>query len=243
MGINNFFSGICAAGLLLAPTAVAEPFGGPAPAKRVAYQRGSSYLGVGVIEITSERARDLHLKDEYGVEVRCVDGESPAAKAGLREGDVVLEYNGQKIEGGEQFMRLVRETPAGHTVKLSVWRAGAIQSVAVAIGQRPPGSFDFDENGHVLSMPPMPAIPPMPPVPMVGPVPPIRIPDIPRAFMTWRSPMLGIESESLNSQLAEYFGVKEGVLVRSVTRDSPAEKAGFKAGDVIVKINGEKVRS
>jgi serine protease Do len=53
--------------------------------------------------------------------------------------------------------------------------------------------------------------------------------------------MLGIESESLNPQLAEYFGVKEGVLVRSVTANSSAEKAGFKAGDVIIKVDAEKV--
>ena len=72
-------------------------------------------------------------------------------------------------------------------------------------------------------------------------MPAIRLPDIPRAFMTWRSPMLGIETESLNTQLAEYFGVKEGVLVRSVTAKSAAEKAGFKAGDVIVKVDGENV--
>jgi serine protease Do len=72
-------------------------------------------------------------------------------------------------------------------------------------------------------------------------MPGIRIPDIPRAFTTWRSPTLGIESESLNPQLAEYFGVKEGVLVRAVTHDSAAEKAGFKAGDVIVKVEGQTV--
>jgi serine protease Do len=59
--------------------------------------------------------------------------------------------------------------------------------------------------------------------------------------MSWRSGTLGIESETLNPQLAEYFGVKEGVLVRSVTRDSSADKAGFKAGDVIVKVDGQKV--
>lgn len=81
----------------------------------------------------------------------------------------------------------------------------------------------------------------MPPMPPMQPLPAIRMPDIPRAFMTWRSPTLGIESESLNPQLAEFFGVKDGVLVRSVTKDSTAEKSGFKAGDVIVKVDGEKV--
>jgi serine protease Do len=72
-------------------------------------------------------------------------------------------------------------------------------------------------------------------------IPPIQIPDIPRMSMTWRSPTLGIESESLSPQLAEYFGVKEGVLVRSVAANSAAEKAGFKAGDVILKVDSEHV--
>jgi len=85
---------------------------------------------------------------------------------------------------------------------------------------------------------PMMAIPDLAPM---APMPPIRIPDIPSAFMIWRNPTLGIESESLKPQLGEYFGVKEGVLVRSVAHDSAAEKAGFKAGDVIVKVEGEKV--
>ena len=70
--------------------------------------------------MTSERAKELHLKEERGVEVRCVDADSPAAKAGLKEGDVVLEYNGQRVEGGEQFMRLVRETPPGRA-KVGLW--------------------------------------------------------------------------------------------------------------------------
>jgi serine protease Do len=67
------------------------------------------------------------------------------------------------------------------------------------------------------------------------------MPDIPHAMMSWRSPMLGIDAESISSQLAEYFGVKEGVLIRSVNKGSAAEKAGLKAGDVILKIDEAKV--
>ena len=67
------------------------------------------------------------------------------------------------------------------------------------------------------------------------------MPDIPQIFTTLRSPMLGVEAESLGSQLAVYFGVKEGVLVRSVLDNTPAEKAGIKAGDVITKVDGMMV--
>jgi serine protease Do len=225
---------------LTAPLALSEPPATPKPrtsTQRVVLARGASYLGVGVVEISPERAKELHLKDEHGVEVRCVDPESPALKAGLKEGDVVLEYNGQRVEGGEQFMRLVRETPPGRSAALLIFRGGATQTVTASIGQRRPGpmEFEFDDNSFAFAVPSIPSTPPM------AAMPPIRIPDIPRTLMSWRSGTLGIESETLNPQLAEYFGVKEGVLVRSVTRDSSAEKAGFKAGDVIVKVDGQKV--
>ena len=69
----------------------------------------------------------------------------------------------------------------------------------------------------------------------------VVIPDIPRPYMGWRSGMIGIEAEGVDGELARYFGVKEGVLVRAVIKGSPAEKAGLKAGDVITKVDGNGV--
>jgi serine protease Do len=235
MQTKIMLSGICFAGFLASAVLAEPPERVRAASNPVVVQHnGSSYLGVGVVEMTSARAKELHLKEERGVEVRCVDPDSPAAKAGLKEGDVVLEYNGQRVEGGEQFMRLVRETPPGRPVTLLAFRGGANQTLTATIGQRQTSfmAFGWDTGEPLMAVPPMPPMPAMPSV---------RVPDIPRAFTTWRSPTLGIESESLNPQLAEYFGVKEGVLVRAVTHDSAAEKAGFKAGDVIVKVEGEKI--
>jgi serine protease Do len=237
MRVDAIVSNVCLS-TLLASAVCAQPTLPRAhvASQRVVVQRGSSYLGVGVVEIDSaERAKVLHLKDQQGVEVRCVDPNSPAAKAGLKEGDVMLEYNGQRLEGGEQFMRLVRETPPARSVTLLVSRNGANQTLTATIGQRQPGpmAFEFGDDTFAMAM--------SGPAFMEVPVPAIRIPDIPKTFMTWRSPTLGVESESLNPQLAEFFGVKEGVLVRSVTHDSAAEKAGFKAGDVIIKVGSEKV--
>ena len=68
------------------------------------------------------------------------------------------------------------------------------------------------------------------------------MPDIPKAMMSWRSAVLGVEAESLGeSQLASYFGVKEGVLVRSVMKGTAADKAGIRAGDVLMKVDDTKV--
>jgi serine protease Do len=186
-----------------------------------------SYLGIGGADLTDERAKALGLKDASGIEVTSVNEDSPAAKAGIRQGDVILQYNGQAVDGGEQFVRMVRETPAGRKVVMEVWRNGSKQRITAMIGSRQ------DTPAFVF---PVPA--PAPPVP-----PDVIIPDMPRDWMSWQSPVLGVESESLSSQLAEYFGVKNGVLVRSVFKGSPAETAGLKAGDVIIKINGEPVSS
>src|SRR6266478_9621870 len=121
----------------------------PPRAPRVVVQNaGSSFLGVGVSEIDSERAKALNLKEERGVEVKSVEDDSPAAKAGVKVGDVVLDYNGQRVEGSEQFVRFVRETPVGRAVKLLVSRNGAAQTLTATIASRPSnmiylGSDDF----------------------------------------------------------------------------------------------------
>ena len=182
-----------------------------------------SYLGVGIAEITSERAKELKLTEERGVEIKFIAENSPASKAGLKTEDVVLELNGQRVEGISQFTRFISEIPPGRKANLSLLRAGVRLNVAVLVEAR--------SNSQI-------AFPPMPPMP---PMPSINMPDLPRAAIFMRNGKLGIETEPLNTQLAEYFGVKEGILVRNVTRQSPAEKAGIKAGDVIVKADGKPV--
>lgn len=183
-------------------------------ARAFPFTRGG-FLGIGIQEMTPERAKSLRLKEEAGVEITRVGSDSPAEKAGLKTGDVVLQYNGAPVEGIEQFSRMVRETPVGRDAKLQVFRNGAEQTVIVKIAQR---SLPFSIGDGS-----------------------IRLPDIPRIFQGTRSPMLGVEAEPLDGQLADYFGVKEGVLVRSVMKSSAADKAGIKAGDVITRVDDAKV--
>lgn len=208
-----------------------QPPAPPAPPSDVMmfFQAGGSWLGVGVKEITSERARALNLKDEYGVEITTVEPDSPADKAGLKPGDVVLEYNGQRVEGTAQFVRFVRETPPGRTVRLTVFRNGSTQTLSATIAERRGRAFNFRTPGveeeFNIRIPRIEALP-----------------DVPRVTMSWRTGMLGIEGEPLrDSQLGDFFGVKDGVLVRSVMKGTPAEKAGLRAGDVIVKVDDRKV--
>lgn len=202
------------------------PAQAPKAAEHVMVIGGSrSYLGVGVVEVTSERTKALKLSEERGVEVTKVEENTPAEKAGLKVGDVVTEYNGQRVEGTEQFIRFVRETPAGRNIKLTVIRGGNSQVLQATIEARKPNEMSWS----MARLPEMPAIP--------------AIPEMPRVIMSTRSGALGIEGESVSSQLAEFFGVKEGVLVRSVNKGSAAEKAGIKAGDVITRIDDKNVSS
>lgn len=197
------------------------------------FQPGGSYLGIGGVDITPDRAHALNLKEERGVEISSVDPEGPAAKAGMKEGDVVLEFNGQAVQGWAQFRRIVQETPAGRQVKISVWRAGALQSLTATVGERKNQPMVIGpDSGWNFNMPVVPSMPEMPNI------------EIPR-FGSLQSPMIGIMGESLGQeeQLAEFFGVQEGVLVRSVKKGSAAEKAGIKAGDVITRVEETPVNS
>jgi serine protease Do len=200
----------------------------------VVQKASGGYLGIGGLDISPERAKALNLKEERGVEVSSLAEEGPAAKAGLKQGDVVLEFNGQPVQGTAQFQRLVRETPVGRQVKITVWRGGAAQTLTATVGENKQTTMIAPGDGSWnFSMPNMPAMPTMPNI------------EIPRFNMSSQNPMLGIVGESLGQedQLAEFFGVPEGVLVRSVKKGSAAEKAGIKAGDVITKVDDSKVTS
>jgi len=191
----------------------------------------SSYLGIGVQDIDEERAKSLKLKETRGTEVTKVLDDSPAAKAGIKVGDVVTEYNGQVVDGQEQLTRLIRETPVGRQVKVVVWRNGASQTLTATTEAAK--SIVFDGGTWIQPEIRVPEIT-IPPIPQI---------DIPNLYMTYQNPALGIIGESLSQQeqLADFFGVKDGVLVKSVTSNSAAEKAGIKAGDVIIKLDDSKV--
>jgi len=208
------------------PPAPAQP-AQPAQVLQLAAPPGASFLGVHASDIDAERMRELKLREEHGVEIMSVEADSPAEKAGVQKGDVVLEYNGQRVEGIEQFVRMVRETPPGRVAKLGLSRGGAPQTLQATIGKRKAKSMiQMQQSMERLKE-----------------MPQIWIPDIPRASTSWKSSMLGIEVESVDGQLAQYFGVNEGVLVRSVADGSAAQRAGLKAGDVVVKVGGVDVES
>ena len=195
------------------------------------------YLGVVGSDVDNDRASALKLRDATGAEIVTVDRDGPACKAGLKVHDVILQLNGQPIAGEEQLRRMLRETPAGHNVTLLISRDGQQHTFNVKLGDR----TAIESNAWSQ--------------PMVVPAP-----DDDGAFVlaspsghgngsgffgafSLGAPTIGVELDTLGSQLAEYFGVKDGqgLLVKHVADNSPASRAGLKAGDVITKANGQKM--
>jgi serine protease Do len=184
-------------------------------------------LGVSVRDPRTEELSAAKITQAGGVFIQDVRDGSAAARAGLREGDIVVEFDGERVRSARHFSRLVLETPAGRTVKATVVRDGSRQTldvtpeddrVTVAIpdvqrelerGLRALPDFDFDF-------------------------------ELPREIIAPRN-RFGMSLTPLSDQLASYFGVKNGALVSSVAADSPAAQAGIKAGDVITAVAGRAV--
>jgi serine protease Do len=186
-------------------------------------QSAKSHLGVGLRDVDPDRARELNMEDARGAEVVHVLEGSPAERAGLKPGDVLLTYNGENILGAMQLGRLVAETPAGRKVKIQYWRNGKVQTATVITDAAKGSGANFPS---VFSGPELPNW---------------AITDVPSPLLVWKNAVLGIECEPVDSQLAKYFGVKDGVLVRSVDKDSAGYKAGLRAGDVITAIGDHRV--
>jgi predicted metalloprotease with PDZ domain len=165
-----------------------------------------------------------------------VDQDAPAGKAGLKEQDVILTLNGNDVQSVEQLRRMIRETPPGRVVTLGISRNGQAMTIKVELGDRKKNySYNYGSDGkeYKFNMPVMPTMPVLPDLPEM----PVSI------VVVHSSARSGLMVENLTPQLGDFFGAKngEGVLVRSVEKGSRADKAGFHAGDVIVKINGEPI--
>jgi serine protease Do len=213
--------------------------------------RGSQ-IGVTIRDVEDADAKTSKLATPTGVIIEEVADDSPASKAGLKKGDVVLEFDGERVRGVRHFTRLVQETPAGRKIQTSVMRDG--QKLSLTVEPRESGSFSYFGDGDNVSVlrnfigdwpfdVPKPAAPAPPAMP--APPKPPALPAFPDfdTYVYRSGNGLGITVGDLSDQLAQYFGTKDGVLVTSVTDNSAAAKAGIKAGDVITSFNGTDVTS
>lgn len=171
-------------------------------------------------------------EEEGGLRISDVVSHSPAAQAGLREGDIIISLNGQEVQNAEFFARQVRNRHPGEEVILKIERRGKIQEVRVKLGAYPEEEAQRELEIRLPEF--FRAVPPPPP-----PAPSERM------RILERRRFIGVYPEEMSQELANYFGLKEGrgLLVTKVEAGSPAEKAGIKVGDVITKADGERVET
>jgi serine protease Do len=202
------------------------------------HSSSQGYMGVLVGDIDSDSAAKLKLKDAHGVVVTLIDHDAPAAQAGVRVNDVVLQVNGQPVETTEQFSRVMREIPAGRSVSLVISRDGAVQTIAVQLADRKKMEHDvwnrLDNGGDQSTSAPGMGI-------LSG-----GSGDVPSGgfhipFVGSSTLNVGVLVEPLTSQMADYLGIQSGLMIKQVGRKSQAEAAGLKAFDVILKVGADGI--
>jgi serine protease Do len=184
---------------------------------------------IGVTARELEPADLERLKIAGGVLLETVTPDSPAAKAGLRAQDVVVEFDGERVRSLRQFTRLVRETPPSRSVKTAVIRDGTRSELTVTPVEGGQLDLTVDTDRLRREIEDFTA----------------RVPfeygfEFPNLASRTR---LGVTVQELTPELAEYFGAADGVLVSSVVADSPASRSGIKAGDVITSVDSRSIRS
>jgi membrane-associated protease RseP (regulator of RpoE activity) len=257
MNLKNAFyllvSLLFTGGIVLAQQGTTPPPAPPAPDELPGtfslFVDGGSFLGVYAENITKENMARYNMREARGVVITQVAKDSPAEKAGLRKDDVILRFEGENVTSTRKLSRLVSEVAPDQTARLTLSRGGAEQEVTVTMGKRD-NSFNvfrrgegfegFDKMEGLDKLKDLNKI--MPPGKAwkwegEGPENDGMI------FAFGGNRRIGVTTTNLTKQLADYFGVADGkgVLITSVNDNSPAAKAGLKAGDVITAIDGEKV--
>jgi serine protease Do len=209
---------------------------------------GGGYLGASLSDVAGDDLERLRLSEPQGALVERVTGDSPAARAGLRAGDVILRFGGEAVRSAAQFARLVRETPPGRRVELELSRGGSVQKLSCELGQRAAGrSGENDARAFEFALPELPELSELPELPEGRELPLFAWRDFGRGLRSFELPgsraRLGLSYQAISGQLARYFKLEadSGVLVTQVEPGGPAEQGGLQAGDVISSFDGHVV--
>jgi len=204
-----------------------------------------SYLGVQTIEISKENFAKFGLAQASGVGIEKVVENSPAANAGLQTGDVIIRFEGEEIKGVSKLSRLIAEVAPDQTAKITVLRGGSEREFSVVMGKRDAPQFETGGAlGQLYGLPGIPEFPDPRKMRQLKSLPPLNSEG---SVFIWRgaaSRQIGVGVTALTKQLSDYFGVSEGegLLINNVRENSPAAKAGLKAGDIIVAVEGKEVK-
>jgi S1-C subfamily serine protease len=232
-------------GLLLLGIALMTPSGASVQAQAAIplldpHSVSQGYLGVELADVDQQKAQALRLKQVRGALITLIDHDAPAGKIGLKINDVIVQLNGQAVEGAEQLRRSLREIPAGRKITLEISRDGSLQKLTAQLADRRAMEQDVwnrigagGEGGETFQPSPgMGILSGGGNAPLSGG---FHIP-----FFSG-SLKVGALVEPLTAQMAEALGVPGGLMVRHVARRSEADAAGMKACDVILRAGSEPV--
>ena len=207
-----------------------------------------SYLGVQTAEVTRENFARFGLREVRGVAVEKVIDGSPAAAAGIQPGDVIVRFDGNEVSSSRKLTRLLGEVSPDHTARIVVVRGGSEREIPVTVARRPmpkfeQGNFEFNfPHDFKIDIPKIDI--PQIQLPDLKNLP--NLPDFQGGDFVWQhiggGRQIGIGVTPLTKQLAEHFGVENGAMINSVGENSPAAKAGLKAGDIVVEVDGKPIR-
>jgi len=197
----------------------------PVVAKEDKERLERGWLGVYIQDITKDMKEALDLKSKRGVLVRDVVKDSPADEAGIEQEDVIIRFEGKKVRNSSNLTSLIRDSSPGEKVKLKILRNGKERTLTVTLGERPKDEFFYEYEFEPFFSEAK------------------RIKPYTYSFCLFSGSRIGVRVQDLTEQLGEYFGVEdgEGALITEVEEDMPAYKAGLKAGDVIVEVDGEEI--
>ena len=241
---HTVVGGAAAVALVVAASAAMPALGAQEPGRRLPWmsemmmlQDGGSEIGISVRDLSSDEIAKAQLARPGGVLIQDVREGSPASRAGLMNGDIVVDFDGERVRGVDHFTRLVRETPPGRAVKSTIMRGGSRREIEITpqAGESQLSRALPDVQQLERRLRALPELRNRQNLPDdLDPTPDLQV--TPRG-------QIGIALAPLTEQLAGYFGVKEGVLVQTVTNGSAAAQAGMKAGDVITAVNGRAVQT
>jgi serine protease Do len=236
LGVGAIAGGIVYAQEAAAPLAAleAQETQEPATADRsFSFQfDGGAFLGIGTEDISKENMGRYSMREVRGAGVTQVVKDSPAEKAGLKKDDVILRFEGESVTSARKLSRLVSESAPDQTVRLTISRGGAEQEVTVTLSKHSMKNL----LGAAIRDDVLKGI--------EKDWPQIQSGDGNFVFSFGANRRIGVSTQPLTKQLADYFGAKDGgLLITSVNENSPAARAGLKAGDIITAVDGEKVDS
>ncbi|HEY1159281.1 MAG TPA: PDZ domain-containing protein [Terracidiphilus sp.] len=232
------------AGMVVAPpgaraqgSGIVDLIQGPSPLLLLHSSSSQGYLGVWVDDVDNEKAQTLKLKEVRGAVITLIDHDAPAGQIGLKVNDVVIQLNGQNVEGAEQLRRMLKEIPPGRKVSIEISRDGNVQTLAVELADHRVMEHEvwnrIGNDGDVFAQAPGMGV-------MAGGGD-AALPGLFHMPIFGSTLNVGAMVEPLTSQMAEYLGVPSGLMVKQVAHKSEAATAGFKAFDVILKVGPEAV--